>query len=97
MWLKMVVGVRESRSLAPYPADAWRRFDVDATKLCNIDVDTTSVRRSVHPGLAWIHVGKAKTARRYKKKKRKKKKTENFTEKNISVVLPARDKLGTPI
>ena len=88
----MVVGVRESRSLAPYPADAWLRFDVDATKLCNIDVDTTSVRRSVHPGLAWIHVGKAKTARRYKKKT-----TENFTELNISVVLPARDKLGTPI
>ena len=96
MWLKMVVGVRESRSLAPYPADAWRRFDVDATKLCNIDVDTTSIRRSVHPGLAWIHVGKAKTARPYIKKK-KKKKTENFTELNISVVLPARDKLGTPI
>ena len=71
MWLKMVVGVRESRSLAPYPADAWRRFDVDATKLCNIDVDTTSIRHSVHPGLAWIHVGKAKTARLYKKKKRK--------------------------
>ena len=72
MWLKMVVGVRESRSLAPYPADAWRRFDVDATKLCNIDVDTTSIRRRVHPGLAWIHVGKAKTARLYKKKKKQK-------------------------
>ena len=86
----MVVGVRESRSLAPYPADAWRRFDVDATKLCNIDVDMTSIRRRVHPGLAWIHVGKAKTARLYKK-------AENFTELNISLVLPARDKLGTPI
>ena len=67
----MVVGVRESRSLAPYPADAWRRFDVDATKRCNIDVETTSIRRRVHPGLAWIHVGKAKTARLYKKKSRK--------------------------
>ena len=87
----MVVGVRESRSLAPYPADAWRRFDVDATKRCNIDVDTTSIRRRVHPGLAWIHVGKAKTARLYKKK------AENFTELNISLFLPARDKLGTPI
>ena len=88
----MVVCVRESRSLAPYLADAWRRFDVDATKRCNIDVDTTSIRRRVHPGLAWIHVGKAKTARLYKKKK-----AENFTELNISLVLPARDKLGTPI
>ena len=88
----MVVGVRVSRSLAPYTADAWRRFDVDATKRCNIDVDTTSIRRRVHPELAWIHVGKAKTARLYKKKK-----TENFTELNISLVLPARDKLGTPI
>ena len=66
----MVVGVRESRSLAPYPADAWRRFDVDATKLCNIDVDMTSIRRRVHPGLAWIHVGKAKTARLYKKSRK---------------------------
>ena len=56
----LVGGVRESRSLAPYPADAWRRFDVDATKRCNIDVDTTSIRRRVHPGLAWIHVEKAK-------------------------------------
>ena len=87
----MVVGVRESRSLAPYPADAWRRFDVDATKRFNIDVDTTSIRRRVHPGLAWIHVGKAKTGRLYKKK------AESFTELNISLVLPARDKLGTPI
>ena len=63
IWLKMfseavaLVGcVRESRSLAPYPADAWRRFDVDATKRCNIDVNTTSIRRRVHPGLARIHV-----------------------------------------
>ena len=59
----LVGGVRESRSLAPYPADAWRRFDVDSTKRCNIDVDTTSVRRRVHHVLAWIHVAMAKTAR----------------------------------
>ena len=64
----LIGGVRESRSLAPYPADAWRRFDVDATKRCIIDVDTTSIRRRVHPGLAWIHVKKAKTARPYEKK-----------------------------
>ena len=87
----LIGGVRESRSLAPYPADAWRRFDVDATKRCNIDVDTMSIRRRVHPGLAWIHVEKAKTARPYEKK------AEHFTELNISLVLPARDKLGTPI
>ena len=68
----LVGGVRESRSLAPYPADAWRRFDVDATKRCNIDVDTMSIRRRVHPGLAWIHVEKAKTARLYEKKKNRK-------------------------
>ena len=86
----LVGGVRESRSLAPYPADARRRFDVDATKRCNIDVNTTSIRRRVHPGLARIHVEQSKTARLYEK-------AENFTELNISLVLPARDKLGTPI
>ena len=63
----LIGGVRESRSLAPYPADAWRRFDVDATKRCNIDVDTMSIRRRVHPGLAWIQLEKAKTARPYEK------------------------------
>ena len=77
----LIGGVRESRSLAP----------VDATKRCNIDVDTMSIRRRVHPGLAWIHVEKAKTARPCEKK------AEHFTELNISLVLPARDKLGTPI
>ena len=52
--------------------------DVDATKRCNIDVDTTSIRRRVLPGLAWIHVEKAKTARPYEKK------AEHFTELNIT-------------
>ena len=66
----LVGGVRESRSLAPYPADAWRRFDGHATKRCFIDVDTTSIRRRVHPELAWIHVEKAKTARLYEKKQK---------------------------
>ena len=66
----LVGGVRESRSLAPYPADAWRRFDVDATKRCNIDVDMTSIRRCVHHGLAWIHVEEAKPARLYEKKQK---------------------------
>ena len=83
-----VGGVSESNSLAPYPADAWRRFDVDATKRCNIDVDTTSIRRRVHPGLAWIHVEKAKQLAFMKK-------ADNFIELNISLVPPARDKLGT--
>ena len=68
--LALVGGVRESRSLAPFPADAWRRFDGHATKRCNIDVNTTSIRRRVHPGLAWIHVEKAKTARLYGKKQK---------------------------
>ena len=68
--LALVGGVCESRSLAPYPADAWRRFDGDATKRCNIDVDTTSIRRRVHPGLAWIHVEKAKTARLYERSRK---------------------------
>ena len=77
IWLKMfseavalVGGVRESRSLAPYPADAWRRFDVDATKRCNIDVNTTSIRRRLHPGLVRIHVEQSKTARLYEKSRK---------------------------
>ena len=78
----LVGGVRESRSLAPYPADAWRHFDVGATRRCNIDVDTTSIRHCVHPGLAWIHVEKAKQLSFMKK-------ADYFTELNISLVLPA--------
>ena len=64
----VIGGVRESARLL-LTQQTMTSFDVGATKRCHIDVGTTSIRRRVHLGLAWIQSEKSKTARLYKQQK----------------------------